>query len=59
MRNRSYGWFGNHPLVLRTLVLVVVIANVWFDFHNLFWAIFDGGVLLVIGLVVIFKHERG
>jgi hypothetical protein len=47
------------PLVLWTLILVVVIANAWFDFHNPLRAIFDGVFLLVIGLVVIFKHWRG
>ncbi len=56
MRNRSYDWFRKHPLVLWTLILVVVVANVWFDLPNPLWAIFDGVFLLVIGLVVIFKH---
>jgi hypothetical protein len=59
MRNRSYDWFRKHPLVLWTLILVVVIANAWFDFHNPLWAIFDGVFLLVIGLVVIFRHWCG
>ena len=56
MRDRFFDWLAKHPLVLWTLILIVVITNVWFDFRNPFWAIFDLVFLVVIGLVVILKH---
>jgi hypothetical protein len=56
MLNRFFEWLKERPPLLLAVVLLFIAYTVWIYYRNPVWAIFDGVTLLVIGLLVIFKH---